>query len=279
MSEPRHRGLLHIGDVSEWAGWLPGAVRAMFGHRLEELHSWPHLGELPGDVSREADQSSRAHRQFYRLFPRIEARYLELAELLGRSWLSEEFYVQRVPTFRVHFPGSRAVGEPHTDYQYGHQPGELTFWIPLTEATETSTIWVANRIVVWQAREYTRLMAEGRAEEAEATLPGPVSMYPVNLSPGMALIFDSVHRTHANAINQTGATRVSLDFRVLPASLHQPETRRHAVNTGTRMVLGGYWRELPPPRITLSTLIRDELARPWGDPSSHPLELAELAGE
>ena len=44
------------------------------------------------------------------------------------------FYVQRPPTLRLQ-PGPSAFSvRPHSDAEYGHQPGELNFWVPLTDA-------------------------------------------------------------------------------------------------------------------------------------------------
>jgi hypothetical protein len=306
---PGEQPTLEIVDGSPWPHLLRREVTKMFGHRLDRLHEWPHLGLPPRDVDRAQDQSSRAHAQFYRLFPRIEELYRKTALEFGTRVMGRRrpFVVQRVPTFRVHFPQSRAVGEPHTDWQYGHQFGELTFWVPLTVARNSATVWVAERAEGWDKREFQRIMENDGAEAAHASLPEPIKMWPVNLDVGQVLVFDSVTRAHGNLLNLegltqmlelaeseggqiitaaegaaliehlralralefdlpadqvagealkvrrtwyegVGVTRVSLDFRILPAFLLERESERRAVNTGVPMTLGtqdkpGYWTD------------------------------------
>jgi hypothetical protein len=252
------------------------AVEKMYGHRLEALHGWPHLGPQPlPEPDRAQDQGTNAHRQFYRLAPRVQSEYRRLAAVLGPLFCDEPYVVQAVPTFRIHFPGSRAVGEAHTEMMYGHQAGEITFWVPLTKARYTNTVWIADRVQGWDSRTYSALVKEGRFDEADETLPEPVKMYPVNLDPGEVLVFDSVHRVHGNFRSAERWTRVSLDFRVMPRKLLEDFSSRHqfsgtfedvdwgcrtcgqepihpdhfpvrrSVNTGVPMTLGGYWTDAP----------------------------------
>ena len=204
----RDQPRLEIWRCQDVAATLRGLVIGMFGHRLERLHEWPHLGMIPADVSRADDQGSRAHRQFYRKFPRIENYYRGVAFGLGQRALGPDrpFYIQRVPSFRLHFPRSRAVGEPHTDWQYGHQFGELNFWLPLTDARNTSTMWVAERAEGWDMAGYAKTLADEGAEAAFSTLPDPIRMWPVNLELGHVLVWDSVLRAHGNLLNHEGLT-------------------------------------------------------------------------
>ncbi len=273
---------LEVIDGGLWPFLVRQRVREMFGHRLEKLHEWPHIGDVQGDITREQDQATRAHEQFYRLFPRLEDSYRRAAVDFGRAVLNDEpFYVQRVPSFRVHFPRSRSVGEAHIDHQYGHQFGEITFWVPLTRARHSATMWVGQHAEGWEQR---------KGEPVQE--PGEIKMWPVNLEVGQILRWDSVLRPHGNLLNHeeltemleldmdgepmeitgeegavlveklrgqplrirrhwwagSGITRVSLDFRVLPARLHEPETQRCSVNAGVPMTLGspdkpGYWTD------------------------------------
>lgn len=255
-------------------GALCHAVEQFFGHRLDRLHESPYFGGHFTDVRREEDQASVAHHQFYRLFPRIAVPYAQLAVACVREFVGEPCHIQAVPTFRVHFPNSRAVGEPHTDWQYGHQPGEVTCWLPLTPAYGSATVWVADRVEAWDPRAYEAAAAEegaGRAPAGsservlERSLPPAVHLWPVNIEPPLMLVFDGVTRVHANLLNREGmeaetvpdehglptvvswsgrgVTRVSLDFRLLPARLADPATKRCDLGTGALMAPGGYWTE------------------------------------
>jgi hypothetical protein len=197
-----------------------------------------HLGDAPLDElgascpvgprwQRETDQQSIWHKAFYSAFhgwKRLWSRFIvdEIAPMIG-----EPFIYQAVPTFRVHLPGNVAVGEFHTDGDYNHPVGEINFWLPLTKAWGSNTVWVeSNR-------------GSGRYQ-------------PLEVAPGEVAIFDAIHLRHGNYCNRTGKTRVSFDFRCLPVRFAQ-ETEAASVNTGMRFVRGGYYH----PEI-VSHLKRDE---------------------
>jgi hypothetical protein len=50
------------------------------------------------------------------------------------------FQVQ--PALRVVPPSCKRVGQPHRDRDYGHQPGQINFWLPLSAASGSNTLWV-----------------------------------------------------------------------------------------------------------------------------------------
>jgi hypothetical protein len=63
-----------------------------------------------------------------------------LCSRLGRSEGQRTiFYYQFPPTLRVQPGLSEEHGPMHCDAEYGHQPGELNFWMPLTSYPKTGT--------------------------------------------------------------------------------------------------------------------------------------------
>ena len=49
---------------------------------------------------------------------------------------------QRRPTFRCHLAGGgQPTGRPHCDSEYGHQRGELNFWLPLTRVSGSNSLY------------------------------------------------------------------------------------------------------------------------------------------
>jgi ectoine hydroxylase-related dioxygenase (phytanoyl-CoA dioxygenase family) len=123
-----------------------------------------------------------------------------------------------VPTFRVHLPDNLAVGEFHTDGAYHHQQGEINFWLPVTEAFDTNSLWIESE-------------------------PGRADFSPVRLTPGQVYMFDGVNLSHGNKVNRTGVTRVSFDFRLI--SRHRFTNTDHvSVSAGRRMSIGHYWSAL-----------------------------------
>lgn len=100
------------------------------------------------------------------------------------------FHVQRPPTLRLQPGPSTFTVRPHRDAEYGHQPGELNFWLPLTDVARTrTTLW---------------------AESA----PGAADDQPLDATLGEAVAFFGTGCRHHVPANPSDCTRVSLDFRV-----------------------------------------------------------------
>lgn len=166
------------------------------------------------------DQSTRFHRQFYDGFA-MHVR--PVYEDFIRHWVVDllncaDLLYQTVPTFRIHLPGNLAVGEFHCDGDYGHQNGEINFWLPVTKAYDTNSVWIES--------------SPGRGDFTAAAL-----------RPGQILLFDAVRLRHGNRVNETGVARVSLDFRCIPRSVYV-DTGRTSVSAKRRMVVGDYWTAL-----------------------------------
>ena len=100
------------------------------------------------------------------------------------------FYYQRPPTLRIQPGPARASVKAHDDAEYGHQNGELNFWLPLTSHLKTGVdLWVESKS---RAGDY----------------------HPVGANIGEVLSFHgSTCRHYVNA-NHSLWTRMSLDFRV-----------------------------------------------------------------
>jgi hypothetical protein len=190
---------------------FPASVRELFGGAgLAQLHEhFPKSGQATGD------QDTPAHEVFYRGYERIAGLYEQfLRDVIGPRY-GEDLCVQRVPTFRVHYPGAVAVREYHRDSDYHHDPATINFWLPLTPAFGTNTIWIESA-------------------------PDSADFAPVELVPGQVLRFDAVRLTHGNQSNDTPATRVSFDFRVLPLRRYR-DSGLSTVTSGRRLRLDDYY--------------------------------------
>jgi len=55
--------------------------------------------------------------------------------------------------------------------------------------------------------------------------------------------WDGANLKHGNKINDTGNTRVSFDFRVMPISKYE-DNDRESVSVNTKMKIGEYWKSL-----------------------------------
>jgi len=175
------------------------------------------LSNLSADLPRRTwrtDQQSPWHAAFYSGFEAWRELFTAFVGDVIGPLVSEPFYWQAVPTFRVHLPGNVAVGEFHTDAQYHHPVDERSFWLPLTPAYDTCSVWV---------------------EADDGVLHAP------DVDPGHLVEFSAATRRHGNKINETGRTRVSFDFRVLPVRLLPPEEGAPTEHTRLRFVPGGYY--------------------------------------
>ena len=100
------------------------------------------------------------------------------------------FYYQRPPTLRLQPGPAWAKVKPHHDAEYGHQNGELNFWIPLTDRLLTGVdLWCETK---YQAGDY----------------------HPIPAGVGEVISFHGSSCRHYVNANETPNTRVSLDFRV-----------------------------------------------------------------
>jgi hypothetical protein len=175
------------------------------------------LTDLSADLPRrtwQTDQKSPWHAAFYSGFEAWRDLFAEFVRDVIGPVVGEPFYWQAVPTFRVHLPGNIAVGEFHTDAQYHHPVGERSFWLPLTPASDTCSVWV---------------------EDDDGELHAP------DVQPGQVVEFSAATRRHGNKVNETGRSRVSFDFRALPVRLLPTVEGLPTEHTKMRFVPGGYY--------------------------------------
>jgi len=100
------------------------------------------------------------------------------------------FHYQRPPTLRIQPGPARAYVRAHDDAEYGHQNGELNFWLPLTSRRKTGV----------------DLMCESKA--------GAGDFHPLKAEYGEVVSFHGSSCRHNVNANHSPWTRVSLDFRV-----------------------------------------------------------------
>lgn len=113
--------------------------------------------------------------------------------------VGEDVAFQTPPTLRCQLPSHRPLGHRHRDDEYeGHQAASINFWLPLTRVWGANTLWVES---------------EPRAGD----------FAPVELEYGQAFRFNGGQCEHHTVANTTDATRVSLDWRVVPLSCWRDE--------------------------------------------------------
>ena len=123
------------------------------------------------------------------VLPRMKER-LVAAGAVSPETGSTTFYYQRPPTIRLQPGPGWAHVKPHNDSEYGHQYGELNFWIPFTDREKTGVdFWCESK---YMADDYRPLKAK----------------------PGQVIAFHGSACRHYVNPNKSDQTRASMDFRV-----------------------------------------------------------------
>ncbi|MFD1047647.1 hypothetical protein ACFQ1S_19945 [Kibdelosporangium lantanae] len=165
------------------------------------------------------DQATEVHEQFYAAFDELRPTYEDFLRDEIMPLFNEDLCAQAVPTFRVSGPGGTAVSEFHRDSDFHHQVGTVNFWVPMTPAFDTNTVWVESA-------------------------PDRGDYQPAEVNPGEYLQFDALSLRHGNMPNTTGVCRVSFDFRVVPRSRFV-STGLKTVSSSTDLELGAYYTLVP----------------------------------
>jgi hypothetical protein len=187
---------------------------------LEQIHTlYPDLTK-PTVINFSNDQQTAIHKLFYNspLLPEFEELYRKFVkEVIAQFFIDEkEIVYQKRPTFRVHLPNNVAIGEKHCDADYNHPAGEINFWVPLTRVWGNNGFWVESS-------------------------PGKGDFHPIGtLKYGDIFRFYGNKCQHYNNANDTGSTRVSFDFRVIPISRYVPSTST-SVKSKLKFEIGEYY--------------------------------------
>ena len=122
---------------------------------------------------------------------------------------------QKIPTFRVHQPNNLAVAAFHRDSEYSHSTHEINFFLPLTRAFDNNTIWAESE-------------------------KGKEDFSPMNLEVGECMQWEGANLLHGNKTNDTGVSRVSVDFRIMPLAKYE-KNEMTSITNDTKMTIGDYW--------------------------------------
>lgn len=169
------------------------------------------------------DSCTSFHDAFYNRYregwEEMEALYLSFVTYVCQSLEYSDVLYQRFPTFRVHIPKNVAVGAFHKDGEFNHPKGEINFIIPCTNSKDTASVWVESE-------------------------PDKADFKPMPLVVGQLIKFNGNELTHGNKINETGLTRVSMDFRILPYKMYDENNSGTSMTKATKFKEGEYYKRL-----------------------------------
>lgn len=176
--------------------------------------------DIPDDPSK--DQKTKFHKIFYASFEQENCPFLQMYKkfilyLKKTHYPNQRMIYQTRPTFRVHAPGNIAVAKWHKDKAYNHSENEINIYLPLTKTFDSNTIW-------------------SETEEDKA------DYQPMNAEVGEYYVWNGANLFHGNKKNETGVSRVSIDFRLIHFDNFDYEGT--SVTTKVPMKLGHYWSEV-----------------------------------
>ena len=171
------------------------------------------------------DTHTFAHKAFYNKinngWPYFENLYKKFVnEFVLNALGKERVYYQTFPNFRISFPGNVAVSTWHkdSDSENLHPRGEINFFLPVTKSFDTNTIWIESK-------------------------PDKNDFKPINMKFGEIFIFNGGECTHGNKTNNTGSTRISFDFRIMPLENYNPEYKGRTRTKNLEFKPGQYYSD------------------------------------
>ena len=216
---------MHINNVTKHKLFFD-TKKYLFKEQLEKLFNvttlsdihktWKSDYELLDDHNK--DQATVYHKTFYNKAKEetdFYAIYQNFIQQEIRPLFKESIIYQKIPTFRTHLPNNLGVAEYHRDRDYNHSIHEINVFLPMTQATDSNTIWVESE--------------EGKEDFAS-----------MEAEYGQYYIWNGASLLHGNKTNSTGKTRISIDFRFMPISKYK-ENDKVSVTNNTKMIIGDYY--------------------------------------
>ena len=187
---------------------------------LSNIHGLINNLEIPDDPSK--DQKTIFHKMFYRIYEDNDCEFLRMYRafvlyLCELHFADKNMIYQTKPTFRVHAPNNIAVAQWHKDKAYNHSHEEINIYLPLTDAFDSNTIWSES---VEDLGDYA----------------------PMNAKLGEYYVWNGANLLHGNKKNETGVSRVSIDFRLINETNFLYDGT--SVTSKVPMKLGHYWNKL-----------------------------------
>ena len=154
-------------------------------------------------------QKAFSRKEFMILFDQFAEEYIG-PKLQGRRYL-----IKRQPTLNCVIPEQvkHARRLPfHQGIFYNNGKGMATMWMPLTKATGTNSMYIAN---LEDSRKLTKKVLNQKMNLEQFEEKCLQICSPVEKSPGEVHLFTQEH-IHGNVNNLTGVTRCAIDWHVLP---------------------------------------------------------------
>ncbi len=199
-----------------------GLVSELFDGDLDDLDN----REEKKGLTLGKDTHTSFHRHFYEA---IDAGWPEfmntyhafLRNVIHPLFEDDTLIFQKYPGIRFNRPGAKAVYKWHSDgdEDHRHPLGEINIFLPITKAFGNNAMW-------------------------HETIPGMGDWRPLEIDYGKFLIGYLNQCRHGNKTNDTGKTRVSFDFRVMPGFAYDENCDLQSCTTKQRFLVGDYYDKI-----------------------------------
>lgn len=129
--------------------------------------------------------------------------------------LEHPIAVQRFFNVRAMLPDRpQGIFPFHTGLLYGHGPASRSLWMPLTDVTSDEARNASMQIIpIKRSRELIQRAADEKMGHDEMVKLFSSESHQCKAGPGKVVFFTQ-ENIHGNFVNDTGKTRVSIDFRL-----------------------------------------------------------------
>ena len=199
-----------------------GMVQSLFDCDLSDLDSQ----EQKTNLTLGNDTKTEFHKVFYKRIDEgwpefMDTYHFFLKEVIHPMFEDDTLIYQKFPGIRFNRPGAKAVYKWHSDgdADHKHPLGEINIFLPLTRCFDTNAMW-------------------------HESVPGMGDWTPLEIDNGQFLIGYLNQCRHGNKINETGKTRVSFDFRVIPGFAYDEENAPESCTTKQKFIVGEYYEKI-----------------------------------
>lgn len=137
--------------------------------------------------------------------------YRSLINILAKKFQEEDFYFQRIPSFRIQRINQSSVNY-HNDCMSGHGEKVINAWIPLIDTNEFNSLYLASK------EDSIQLLDKFQKEKLTLSEVNKIFKqysHPVLVKYGEIMLFNT-NRIHGTEVNISSQNRISFDFRILP---------------------------------------------------------------
>ena len=176
-------------------------------------------------------QETKFHRLYYNNGDCFLKEYKRFIKKIIQPLYDIPILYQKIPTFRIHAHESRALGYGPDDYEkniikgvhrdrdFNHSEYESNFYLPFTDTNEQNTIWVESQS---GKKDYSPMMPKY----------------------GEVYKWNGANLYHGNKENQSGKSRISVDFRILPLDKYDEKNIKSSLTNKMKLTIGEYWEKI-----------------------------------